>query len=306
MPEFAIEKDKLKKFFDVCSMEGTIQFRDKKGIKKPLFSSFYLIVGKDRLEVLTVDPYRRKTDAQFIKTEVLTSQEGTIPIMEQEAIMSCLKGRGISGLITLSNKDTIITLESEKDVYEIRQKGKVFLEELKEDVKTQVLTHLNNWKSWHRFDENGMLIMHYVAKNKAGEEVKQDVPYPMKIKVKKEELLKIVGDTINIMKDNKTRFVFKDGKFLAYKGEGNAKIKSTHELDYENLLQDEEFIEFDQEFYNVQSIIPNLFDDIELNVRNVKANGTTAIFMRSIDDKSNIEANIGLVSIVKGEEEKSS
>jgi len=306
MAIFTIEKENLKKFFDVCSMEGTIQFRDKKGIKKALFSSFYLIVEKDRLEVLTVDPYRRKTDAHFIKTGILVSEEGTIPIMEQEAIMLCLKGKGISGLIEVSNKNTIITLETEKDVYEIRQKGKIFLEELKDDVKAQVLKHLNSWKTWHVFenieetDEEGNVIKEYEQLFMNHPSAK--VPYPMRIKVNKEELLKIVGDTINIMKDNKTRLTFKDGVFKAFKGEANAKITSKHIVDYEPLL--EEFVEFDQEFYNVQSIIPNLFDNIELNVRNVKANGTTAIFMRSIDEKSNIEANIGLVSIVKGGEEE--
>lgn len=306
MPEFTIEKNNLKKFLDTCSMEGTIQFRDKKAIKKPLFSTFYMVVRKDRLEVLTVDPYRRKTEAQFIKTGVLTSEEGTIPIMEQEAIMDCLKGKGISGLIIVSNKDTIITLESEKDTYEIRQKGKIFLEELKEDVKAQVLKHVNDWKTWHVFekveetDEEGNVVKEYEQLFMNHPTAK--VPYPMRIKVKKNELLKIVGDTINIMKDNKTRLTFKDGIFKGFKGEGNAKVKSTHKIEYENLL--ENLVEFDQEFYNVQSIIPNLFDDIELNVRNVKANGTTVIFIRSIDEKSNIEANVGLVSIVQGGEEE--
>ena len=209
-------------------------------------------------------------------------------------------------MITVSAKDTIITLESIKDVYEIRQKGKIYLDELKKKDKTQVLKHLENWKKWHQFDEKGMLIMHYSATTKAGKEVKQDVPYTMKIKVKKEDLLKVVGDTINIMKDNKTRLVFKDKKFLAFKGEENANIKSKHNIDYESLLEDH--IEFDEEFYNIQSIIPNLFDNIELNVRRVNANKTVAIFVRSIDEKSKIEVSIGLISIIKGskEEEKSS
>lgn len=305
MAEFTIEKSNLKKFFDVCSMEGTIQFRDKKAIKKPLFSSFYLIVGKDTLEVLTVDPYRRKTDAQFIKTGVVVHQEGTIPIMEHEAINECLKGKGISGLIAVSNKDTIVTLETEKDVYEIRQKGKVFLEELKVEDKAQVLKHLQDWKNWHQFEtieeETDIGSNQYTQLFMNHPKVK--VPYPMRIKIKKEELLKIVGDTINIMKDNKTRLKFKDGVFKAFKGEENAKIKSRHEINYEPLL--EEFVEFEEEFYNIQSIVPNLFDDIEFNIRRVDANKTISIFVRSIDEKLKIEANIGLVSIVKGSEEAS-
>lgn len=313
MAEFTINKSDLKKFFDVCSMEGTIQFRDKKGIKKPLFSTFYLNVKNDTLEVLTTDPYRRKTDAQFIKRDVVTLAEGTIPILEIEAIMSCLKGKGISGLISVSNKDSIITLETSKDVYEIRQKGKIFLDELKDKDKVQVLKHLDQWKTWHVFekvqsvkeDELNAVTVEYEQLFMNHPNTK--VPYPMRIKIKKEELLKIVGDTLNIMKDNKTRLVFKDGVFKAYKGEENAKIKSKHEIDFEYLLPEEEYIEFDEEFYNVQSIIPNLFDEIEFNIRRVNVNKTIAIFVRSIDDKSKIEANVGLISIIKGgEEEKTS
>lgn len=306
MAEFTIDKNDLKKFLDVCSMEGIIQFRDKKAIKKPLFSTFYLNVGKNTLEVLTVDPYRRKTDAQFIKSGVITSVEGVIPILEQEAIMSCLKGKGISGLIVVSNKDSIITLESDKDVYEIRQKGRIFLDELKDKDKAQVLKHLNDWKSWHQFetikeeDEIGTTGKEYTQLFMNHPDIK--VAYPIRIKVKKEQLLKVVGDTLNIMKDNKTRFVFEDGKFLAYKGEENAKIKSKHEIEFENLLPIEP-IDFDEEFYNVQSVIPNLFDEIELNIRRIEANNTVAIFIRSIDKKSKIEANVALVSIIKDGEE---
>lgn len=305
MAEFTIDKNDFKKFLDVCSMEGTIQFRDKKGIKKPLFSTFYLNIGNDVLEVLTTDPYRRKTDAQFIKRDVMTSQEGTIPILEADAISGCLKG-GISGLIAVSERNSIITLESEKDVYEIRQKGKVFLEELKDKDKETALKHLNDWKNWHQFEEAQKVIEDETGgRTEIVEQLflnhpKVKVPYPMRIRIKKEELMKVVGDTLNIMKDNKTRFKFEKGKLYAYKGEENAKIKSTHEIDFDPLL--DEYIEFDEEFYNVQSIIPNLFDDVEFNIRRIKQNDTIAIFVRSIDEKSKIEANVALISIIKGEE----
>lgn len=304
MTEFTINKGDLKKFFDVCSMEGTIQFRDKKGIKKPLFSTFYLNVKNDTLEVLTTDPYRRKTDARFIKRDVLTLAEGTIPILEIEAIMSCLKGKGISGLISVSNKDSIITLETSKDVYEIRQKGKIFLDELKDKDKAQVLKHLDQWKTWHVFEkvEDELSVEVTEQEQLFMNHPKVKVPYPMRIKIKKEELLKVVGDTLNIMKDNKTRLKFEKGVLKAYKGEGNAKIKSKHEIAFESMLN--EFIEFDEEFYNVQSIMPNLFDEIEFNIRRVNENKTIAIFVRSIDDKSKIEANVGLISIIKGGEEE--
>ena len=72
---------------------------------------------------------------------------------------------------------------------------------------------------------------------------------------------------------------------------------SKHKIDYEMLSKD--VVEFTEYFYNIQTIFPNLFDDIELNIRRVQANDTVAIYVRSIDEKLKIEAHIGLVSIIK-------
>lgn len=293
MVEFSVDKDVFKKFLEVCCMQGTIQFRDNKGISKPLFSSFYLNVFEDRLEVLTVDPYTRKTRAEFILRDIIGIEQGEIPIIDFNAIMSCLGGKGISGLITVSNRDSIITLESDKDVYEIRQKGRIFYDDLKDKEKVKTLNALQMWKDWHQFDEQGMLHMYAEMKGKT-----VDAPYPMKLKVNKKDLLKVVGDTLNIMKDNKTKLVFHEGKFLAYKGEENAKIKSRHEIPYEPLLDD--IIEFEDKFKKIQTVVPNLFDEIELNFRRINADGSLAIFIRSIDEKLNIEINIGLISVLEG------
>lgn len=287
MAKFRVDKKTFKKFIEVTTMEGIIQFRDKKGIKKPLFSSFY-VNAKDNhtIEVLTTDSYRKKTDALFILKDVNVEEPGIIPIMDHEAILDCL-GSGIDGVITIENNDSILTISTPKDSYEIRQRINKDLEELQ---SSELVTHLNQWRDWHKFGEDGILVMHHP---------KVDVPYPMKIKVSSADLLKVAGDTLNIMKDNKTVFSFSSDVLSSKKGEDNASIKSFHEIEHE--LLGKETIEFEEEFFNVQTIVPNLFDYVEFNIRRVQTNNTVAIYIRSIDEKLKIEVNIGLISIIKQE-----
>lgn len=286
MVKFTVDKKTFKKFLEVCSMEGIIQFRDKKSIKKPLFSTFYMdVLPEGIIEVLTTDTYRKKTDALFTLSGVEVEESGKLPIMDYKAIVDCL-GTGIKGKIRVENNGTIILIATDKDSYEIRQKSSKELEDLQAD---ETVAHLNQWREWHVFDGEGdMLIMHHP---------KLDVPYPMKISVSKEDLMKVVGDTINIMKDNKTTLWYIDDGFNASKGEENASIRSKHAIGFELLLN--ETIEFAESFYNIQTIIPNLFDKIELNIRRVKANNTIAVFITSIEPKLKMETKIGLVSIIK-------
>lgn len=298
MTKFKIQKEEFKTFLKICSMEGSIQFRDNKAIKKPMFSAFTIVAGEDNIKVLATDTHRKKTDALFIKKDVEVIEAGEIPITSYGMISKILKGKGISGEITVSNKNDILILDSEKDVYEIRQKKSEDLEKLSKD--TGIKKHLTEWLEWHKFDgEQGTLIMHHVSKTGK----KTPVPYPTRIKVNKKDLLKVVGDTLDITKDNKTRLILKDGIFRATKGEANASISSKHTIEFTD--EGLELVEFEEDFYSIQTIIPNLFDEIYLNIRRVKANKTITIYVTSYDEKSKIEVRLGLVSIIVGNLEES-
>ena len=304
MTIFKDDKDSISTFLKTCLMEGVIQFRDKKSIKKPLFSTFYLnVLEGGILQVLTTDIYRKKTDALFEKTGIVVQEAGVIPITNHEAIMLCLGGKGIKGSVSFKYDNNLIFLETDADSYEIRQKSNKDLESLQD---TETVKHLTDWKSWHAFetvnetDENGKVLNSYdrLFMNHP----KTKVSYSVRLKIQKDELMKIVGDTLNITKDNKTKLVMKEGRLYGYKGEENASIKGKHEIHFEN-LNSEEKIEFDEDFYNFQAIVPNLFDEVEFHIRRVQANDTIAIYIRSIDKKTGIKACIALVSIIKGGEE---
>lgn len=293
MAKFKVKKENFQKFIELASCEGIVQFRDSKGIKKPLFNSFYIDVNPDgRIEVLTIDTVRKKIMADFVMHCPEVIENGIIPLIDLDAIKLVLKGKGLPnvGYLIVSNKETVITIESEDggDYYVIRQKGN---EDIKRMQDKQVVKKLKLWKDWHEFMPDGSLMLHHKAQ-------KKDVPYTMRIKVNRDDLLKVIGDTTSITKDNKTQFICNNGKLSANKGEANAKIKSSHVIKYENL--GDEIIQFDSEFKGIQTIVPNLLKDIEFHIRS-QGNKSTAIWIRSYDEKARIEANIAMISILPGE-----
>ena len=81
----------------------------------------------------------------------------------------------------------------------------------------------------------------------------------------------------------------------AFKGEENAKTKGKHTIPYEDV--GENTMDFDEFFYNIQTIIPNLFSKITLNIRRIEADGTLAVWIMSMDEKSKTEINISFTSI---------
>ena len=212
MAKFKVKKENLQKFIELASCDGAIQYRDSKAIKKSLFNSFYLDVNPDgRVEVLTIDTVRKKIMADFVMHVPEVIEGGIIPLIDLNAIKLVLKGKGLHniGYLIVSNEETVITIESEDggDYYIIRQKGNEDIERMK---NKQIIKKLKAWKEWHKFMPDGSLMLHHAVKN-------VDVPYTMRVKVSYDDLLKVVGDTTSITKDNKTRLICNDGKLSAIK-----------------------------------------------------------------------------------------
>ena len=299
MTKFRINKKEFREYLKCCSMKGIIQYQDSKPIKNCLFYNFNIEVRDGKLKVLTMDPYMRGIQGKFVKKDVDILEEGFMLISDYDLIDDCLGGKGLSDEILVYNDQrnpTTIFIETENDLYEIRQRGKFFIDELEmsEENKAGLIEELRNWDEWHEFErtEDGkiMLFMNHP---------KAKVPYPMRIVVHKDSIMKCVDDTLKITKDNKTRIVSENGILRFMKGEKNAKIKSSHEIEYLNLLDDEDVIQFDEEFYNIHTIIPNMFEDIEFNIRRVKSNNVIALYIVSEDQESKIEINVGMGSIIK-------
>jgi hypothetical protein len=215
-------------------------------------------------------------------------KSGVIPIIDSEAIIKVLGGRGVNGEIVFYNKDNLIYIETDKDQYEISQRENVDVKILK---KKDIVKTLEIWVKTHDFDgDNDVLVLHHPTKG--------DYPYSMRLDVNKDDLLKVVGDSLNITKDNKTRLVFDEDEVLkGYTGANNSPIKSNHIIEYKDTGN--ELMFFDKDFYGIQSIIPNLFDKIELNFRYVETKDMIIVYIRSIDEKKNMEIHMSLTSIIK-------
>ena len=60
-------------------MEGMIQFKSGKGVKKNLFNFFFLDINPEgRLEVLAMDTVRNKTNIRVILSDVEVVENGVI------------------------------------------------------------------------------------------------------------------------------------------------------------------------------------------------------------------------------------
>ena len=238
--------------------------------------------------------------------DVLTP--GVITISDYSAIVDVLKGRGLDkGLLTVWNEENTIFIEGEKDGYQIRQRENSDIE-IFTKKKGSMIKYLNGWRKAHKFEteekeievdgqvvkfkEEGLLIA--TMKDPKTKEMIH-IPFSIKIEVSKEDLLKVVADTVNLTKDNKTIISLQDGVLKALKGEANARTKGRHEIAFKDLGT--ELTDFEESFYNIQTIIPNLFDKIIFNIRRVETDNSLAVWIKSVDEKSKMEINIGLLSI---------
>jgi len=308
MAKFRIEKGNFKNFLLKTSCNGVIKFRDSKSVTQPLFSCFYLDAKDDRLEVLTIDTVKKKIQMNSVITGVEVIEPGVITISDYKSIVEVLKGRGLDkGLITVWNEGDKIFIETDKDGYEIRRRDNADIE-IFTAKKGRMIKYLNSWRKAHQFEveekeievngqkvaikEEGLLI--FTIKDPKTKETLV-IPFPTKIEVSKEDLLKVVDDTLNLTKDNKTIISLQAGVLKGFKGEANARTKGKHIVEYKDLGT--ELTDFDESFYNIQTIIPNLFDKITFNIRRVEKDNSLAIWIKSVDEKSKTEINIGLLSI---------
>ncbi len=310
MAKFRIKKEDFRKFLLKTSCEGTIKFRDSKAIKEPLFSCFYLDVEGDKIEVLTIDTVKKKIQMNSVMRGIDVIEPGTITITDFKAIVDVLKGSGLGkGIITVWNDGSTIYIESDKDGYEIRQRDndKISIFTAK---KGRIIKYLDTWRKAHQFEieekeidvggetivvkEEGLLVATMEDPNT--KEI-LTIPFLTKIEMLKEDLLKVVDDTLNLTKDNKTVISLNDGVLKAFKGEANARVKGKHIIDYKDLGT--ELMDFKESFYNIQTIIPNLFGKITFNIRRIETDSSLAVFIKSVDEKSKMEISMGILSIKK-------
>lgn len=317
MVKFKVENKKtLKEFLELCTMEGKVEFAGGSAIKKPLFESFFLhakkavdkeklkdlqekkeispqeisILKNDRLEVLTLDTYRYKTTANFILYDVEVLEEGMLPITDYEIIDDVLGQRGLKKdnpvLVYDEGSLTYIENENGKHRYKVAQKGNI----AKKIKKSKIKQMLEMWKNNIKFNNEGVLQFHHPK-------LEDPIPFPTRVNIKKDDFMDIVDDVIKVTEDSEVRLeMTKDGLY-AFSGKANANINSRHLIDIESKL--DTFLEFNEEFYLIQTMIPHLFDNIDISARRVKENNTIVLYIVSKDTKKKIIAKLGTPSIAE-------
>jgi len=309
MTQFKIKKEEFAEFLRKCMFIGTIQFRKGKAIRRPMFSCFYLDVDtfvvevedeqgnkKDetigQLEVLAIDTGRKKVKLNVIKTGVEVIETGVITIQDPIIILNILEGKGMGkdAMISVRTDGVKMFIESETDGYEIKQRNN-------SDIKTlqdaNLITKLTTWKSTHFENDEGILTFTAIDP-KTNEEV--IVSFDTKLEIDKKDLLKVVDDTINLTKDNESKIVMQDSIIHILKGEANANVKSMHNIPFKDLGT--AVLNFSNDFFSMQTIIPNLYDKIVFNIRKIAANNSIALQIVSEDAKSNMKVIVAIASII--------
>lgn len=285
----------FKKFLESVSMKGTYQFMKRKAVTKMFFDSYFLDVNpENKLIVLTLNK-ARNTSAKFTLEDVNVIEDGIIPITDAETIIDVLSTKGLGDDLEIESKDTIMTINDGKTAIEIEQRESKDTEELK---NTNIVKQLEDWDNLHEHNDDGILVI----SAKKHPKLENDLPYKMQLKIKKSELIPLIGTTLKLTKDNKTALVF-DGKFRAHSVQANSRIRLKN-TDIECKINGEPF-EFEYECYSLQSILPNLFDDIEINLKTAKAKDDDVmksylnIYIVSKDPKLKMETIIAFSSIGK-------
>lgn len=294
MTKLKIKKDRLKAFLKACSMKGVYVFTSGKSTKKDFFSSYFLDVNPDRkLVVLTLNP-SRNTSAKFTLKDVDVIDDGVIPITDAETILKVFKDNSLGDDLEIVSKDNIMTISDGKTAIEIEQRENKDIDEIK---KTQVVQSLEMWDKFHTYNEEGVLII-----SKDHPMLKADLPYPMRFIVKKADLTPLIGTTLNLTKDNKTALWF-DGTLHAKSVQANSRYRLKN-ADISATVSGETF-NFEFEFYSLQSILPNLFDIIKINMKTAKAKEDKDgpikeylnLYIVSEDPKIGIESIVAFSSI---------
>lgn len=296
MVKFKIEASRLITFLEICSMNGVYQFHDKKKVTRPFFESFYLVASKKGyLNVLTINT-ARETSANFKMNEVDVEEEGAIPITDSADIIKTIKDAKISGIVSFEYNGNIIVLSDDAIDIEIEQPVS---EDIKKHEKKDVTQTLQAWREYHEIDENGILVI-----SKRHPMLEVDIPYSLKINLKKSDITRLTGVITNMTKDNSTTLSYSKDVLKASSGQANVR-KRLKGLIIPHIFTGIEKFDFEFEFYSLQAIFPNLFSDIIINAKKARAKreGIVKEFLNmyiiSEDITNKITAEIAFSSIGK-------
>lgn len=256
MVKFTIRVGDFKKFLSTVACKGTLQFKSKGKVDSELFSSFYINADKtlQLLTVITIDTFFKQIK-QCSTIRATVKEEGNLEITDKSGIDTILSGMDKNSLITITSDGKTIEIEnSDGDWYKRRIIGDDSLQEVVDKEAT-----LKAWIDSHSLQliDGKDLWKITVGSGSA--------LYPMRIKTTKKDLQKFVKDCLNLTKDNDTVIISEGGTIEIHTGKPNSINRSKHVLKHENIGK--EYIDFGAKFSALQSIVPNLLDDVILNFR---------------------------------------
>lgn len=203
MVKFNLINSDLIAFLEKCTCKGVVLITSTDKITKNFFNYFYMDVvkGEDEetlgyIEVKAIDSEERRMFIKHTLSNVEVETAGRFAVTDADLLLSVLKSipsaRDI--IFQLVEKGTILKIETKEGKpyfgAKIRQ---VSLQEDMEATLSNNNTELDKWQSYHSFDEKADCPRYTIPEGTA--------LYNTKLTLNKQELLKVIKDSIVLTKD---------------------------------------------------------------------------------------------------------
>jgi len=291
MVKFTLRNSDLIAFLEKCTCKGVVLITSTDKTTKNFFNYFYMdiVKGADKetlgyIEVKAIDSEERRMFIKHTLNNVNVETAGRFAVTDGDLLLSVLKSIPSARDITfkLIEKGAVLKIETDggKPYYgaNIRQ---VSLQEDMELTLENNNTELGKWDSYHTFDEKANCPRYTIPEGTA--------LYSTMITLNKQELLKVLKDSISLTKDQDLKLsmskVKKDWLFKITSGKKADDIIMTVKFDksIENPIPFEDLI-----LTNLHPIINHLFNISTFYLR-IAGDGALKFWITS--NEGNIELN---------------
>lgn len=297
MVKFTLRNSDLIAFLEKCTCKGVVLITSTDKTTKNFFNYFYMdiVKGADEetlgyIEVKAIDSEERRMFIKHTLNNVQVDKAGRFAVTDADLLLSVLKS-------IPSARDIVFKLVEKGAVLKIETKegkpyygSKIRQISLSEDMETTLEnnnTELAKWNSYHSFDEKAKCPRYTIPEGTA--------LYSAKLTLNKQELLKIIKDSISLTKDQDLKLsmtkVKKVWEFKIVSGKKADDIIMTAEFDktIDNPIPFEDLI-----LTNLHPIINHLFNISTFYLR-IAGDGALKYWITS--SEGNIELNFNSSSI---------
>ena len=282
MVEFTINNKKLITFLEKCACKGVVLVTSSGKITRNFFNRFYLNVNDDHLAVKALDSEEQKMYIRHFLRDVDVKTTGTFAVTDADSLVEVLRAIPSSRLISFREEKNALIIETtdEGTYYGFRLRQIVPSDETMISLEKSKFG-VAEWDSIHTFSDGIPVI---TVKE-------QSASYDTTIMFSKQELQKVVNDSIKLTRDQDLRLKYRPDSvnFSSGKKSDNIVAKITYDKEIVNPIEGEWIIT------NIHPIVNHLFGKVLLFSRIAQQDGALKFWIQS--GEGDIELNFCSASV---------